>query len=224
MTSRFLSWLSLSLLTVALAAIVLPMVYAIAYSPKVAPTHMFYSPVKQDFVFREHRGHHDFTYATASGETFDRRAFETSLPFIYYKNMDIWGLLPVEIGGQSFDLETIRDARQVFELKSREVEDRHPSVPVYALLNSDPDKAGLSFPEDVFRMMADRMEFVNVDVNRVDPELTERFTAALTAEGFAFPARLVAGKQTILKPSTKGSSLLMPVGRRSMSNGWTTVR
>ncbi len=208
MTSRLLSWLCLAFLTVVLAAILLPAIYAMAFAPRVAPTHLFYSAVKQDFVYREHRGNHDFTYATASGEHFDRKAFEMSLPFIYYKNMELWGLLPIEIDGQSFDMQAIRDARQVFELKAREVADRHPSVPVHALLDSDPGKAGLSFPEDVFRMKPDRMEFLDVDENRVDPALTDRFTEALAAERFAFPARLVAGKQTILKPFDEGVFLV----------------
>lgn len=212
MMARTLSWLCLSLLAVALSAIVLPRLYHLAFAPDVEPTHMFYSPVKRDFVFREHRGDHDFTYASAGGETFDRRDFEKTLPFIYYRNMDLWGLLPITVDGQTFDREAIRDARQVFELKAFEIADRHPSVPVFALLDSDPGQAGLSFPEDVFRMTRDAMEFVNVDINRVDPDLTERFTTALRDQDFAFPARLVAGKQTILKPFDEGVFIVDAAG------------
>lgn len=202
--TRFLSWLALSLLVVALAAIALPRLYHMVFAPDVEPTHMFYSPVEADFVYREHRGHHDFTYASAGGKTFDRQGFEKTLPFIYYRNMDLWGLLPIEIDGIRYDKSSIRDARQVFELKSREITDRHPEIPVYALLDSDPGRAGLSFPEDVFRMTPHAMEFVNVDVNRVDPALTVAFTTALNDAGFTFPAGLVAGKQTILKPFDEG--------------------
>jgi hypothetical protein len=208
MPARVLSWLCLSALIIALSAVALPRLYAMAFAPDIAPTHMFYSPVKRDFVFREHRGGHDFAYASASGETFGRRAFETSLPFIYYRNMALWGLLPVEIDGVLYDEDAIRDARQVFELKAREIAGRSPQIPVYALLDSDPGKAGLSFPEDVFRMTDDAMEFVHVDANRVDPALTGRFTAALEAAGFAFPAKLVAGRQTILKPFDAGVFLV----------------
>ncbi len=210
--SRFLSWAAGALMVTALSAIALPKLYAMVFEPKIAPTHMFYSPVAETFIFREHAGNHDFSYLSAAGDSFDRREFETLLPFIYYKNMDLWGLLPIEIDGRSFDRETIRDARQVFELKAREIVDRQPGIPVYALLNADPGQAGLVFPTDVFRMEEGRMAFLNVDVNRSDPALTESFTGALTEAGFVFPARLVAGRQTILKPFDAGVFLIDATG------------
>jgi len=201
---RILGWLALVLLVTLLAAVALPRLYDLAFAPDVEPTHLFYSPVRTAFVYREHRGNHDFTYADQHGETFDRRTFETQIPFIYYRNMDLWGLLPLTIGGRSFDAAAMRAARQVFELKAAEIADRAPSIPVYPLLESDPGRARLQFPEDVFRMTAERMEFLNVDTSRIDPDLTALFTDALVAEGFTFPARLVAGKPTILKPFDDG--------------------
>lgn len=202
--TRVITWLAHALLVVVALAIALPQIYAMAFAPKITPTYLFYSPVLKAFVYREHHGNHDFVYKSADGQSYDRQAFETLLPFIYYKNMDIWGLLPINIDGQSFDAQTIRNNRQVFELKARDIVDRTPQIPVFALLDSDPGKAGLSFPEDVFRMADRQMEFVNVDVNRVDPNLTVRFTDALEEAGFAFPAQLVAGRQTILKPFDAG--------------------
>ncbi|MBB4266522.1 DUF4857 domain-containing protein [Roseospira visakhapatnamensis] len=202
--SRPLGWLTLALLLTGVSAIALPRLYDLAFAVDVAPTHLFYSPVREAFVFREHRGNHAFTYADEHGETFDRQTFEQQIPFIYYRNMALWGLLPLTLEGRTFDADTIRDARQVFELKAREIADRRPSIAVYPLLESNPGRARLRFPEDVFRMTDNRMEFLNVDVNRVDAALTALFTEALTAEGFAFPARLVAGKPTILKPFDEG--------------------
>ncbi len=202
--TRTLGWLALVLLVTLLAAVAVPRLYALAFAPDVEPTHLFYSPVRKAFVFREHRGGHDFTYADEHGETFDRQTFEQQIPFIYYRNMDLWGLLPLTIDGRTFTKETIRDARQVFELKAREIADRAPGIAVYPLLESNPGRARLRFPEDVFRITDDRMEFLNVDTNRVDPDLTALFTDALLAKGFTFPARRVAGKPTILKPFDAG--------------------
>ena len=196
--------LAMLVLVTVLAAIGLPRLHALVFAVDAAPTHLFYSPVEKAFVFREHRGGHDFTYGDQHGATFDRRAFETRIPFIYYKNMDLWGLLPLTIDGRSFDLQTIRDERQVLELKAREIADRRPGIAVYPLIESNPGRARLRFPEDVFRMTPDAMEFLNVDTNTVDPALTARFTGALLAAGFTFPARLVAGRPTILKPFDDG--------------------
>ena len=53
-------------------------------------------------------------------------------------------------------------------------------------------------------MTDERMEFVNVDINRVDEGLTATYTKALETAGFRSPARLAAGKPTILKPFDEG--------------------
>lgn len=204
--------LSLTLVTVTVLAVALPRLYDLAFAVDAAPTQLFYSPVRKAFVFREHRGDHDFRYADQHGDTFDRRTFETLIPFIYYRNMELWGLMPLEIDGHVFDKPTILAHRQVFELIPDELQDRGPAIPVYPLMESDPEQAGLRFPEDVFRMTGRRMEFLNVDTNQVDEDLTTRFSAALSAEGFQHPARLVAGKPTILKPFDEGYFLVDAAG------------
>ncbi len=206
--TRLMSHLSLSLVMLVVLAVALPQLYHLAFGVQVARTQLFYSPVRKAFVFREHRGDHNFTYADQHGDTFDRKTFETLIPFIYYKNMEIWGLMPLVLEGRSFDKQTIRANRQVIELKPREVGDRRPEIEVYPLLESNPGQARLRFPEDVFHATEDGLEFVNVDNLAREDGLTDRFTGALTAAGFRFPARLVAGKSTILKPFDEGYFLV----------------
>jgi len=129
--------------------------------------------------------------------------FETLIPSIYYKNMDLWGKLPLTIDGQTFDKQDIKKNRQVFELKPYMIADRTPRIRVFPLLESQPGMTRLRFPEDAFRMNH-KMEFVNVDTNSVDEELTGQFTDRLKEAGFRFPAQLVAGKVSILKPFDEG--------------------
>ena len=204
MTAHGVGWAAMATLTALVLAVAGPRLVDLAFAVEAEPTDLFFSPVSESFVFREHRGGHDFVYGDSTGATFDRRTFETRIPFIYYRNMELWGLLPLELQGERFDATAIRANRQVFELKPRELVDRRPSIAVYPLLEANPGRARLRFPEDVFRFTADAMEFVNVDTNRVDPELTARFTAALRYAGFAFPARGVFGRPTILKPFDDG--------------------
>jgi len=196
--------LALILVVVAVCALFLPRLWETAFGEAVAPTHLLYSPVRDAFVFREHHGHHDFVYGDTAGDVFDREAFERSLPFIYHRNMAVWGLLPVEIDGRTFDTDAIRQELRVLQLKPRELQGRSPAIAVHPLLESRPGRARLVFPEDVFRMTADRMEFLNVDTNTVDERLTRLFTEALVEAGFRFPARLIEGKPTILKPYDAG--------------------
>lgn len=206
--TRAVGWLASVLLLTTLSAIALPKLYATVFARDIAPTYLFFSPVAKTFLFREHHGDHNFIHGSADGDLYERRDFEQLLPFMYHRNMELWGLLPLDIDGQTFDRDAIRDALQVFELKAREIADRGPDLPVYALFDAAPGRAGLSFPEDVFRLARSRIEFIAVDVNRIDERLTERFTNALRAAGFVFPARLVAGRQTILKPYDAGVFLV----------------
>lgn len=149
------------------------------------------------FVFREMVGEgHRFVTQDESGKAYDRQTFETLIPFIYYKNMDLWGKLPLTIDGQIFDKQAIKKNRQVFALKPRMIADRSPRVQVFPLLESQPGITRLRFPEDAFRM-TDRMEFINVDTNSVDEGLTKQFSGALKRAGFIFPARLVSGRHHV---------------------------
>jgi hypothetical protein len=212
----------LILLTVLTAAIYLPKLYGKLVYERVRTTHLFYSPVTEGFIYKEKilgepppealakaEDHHAETaYRDEDGRWYSRREFEERLPFIYYKNMDIWGRLPLQINGRTLDKETIQANRQVLELRSGHIQDRRPEAALWPLLESNPGQARLVFPADRFRMTRDAMVFINADTNAVDPELTRRFTEALRAEGFDFPARSVHGKFTVLKPFDEGVFLV----------------
>lgn len=213
-----LAGLGFFLLIIFVLSIYLPMIYGKVFIKKIEKTHLFYSPVSRDFILREQftkpvpgqglkkgMGHHTkIAYQKADKSFITRRDFEKHLPFIYYKNMELWGLLPIEINGQVFDKNTIKKNRRVLELKSRDITDQGPLTPIWPLLESNPVRARLAFPDDRFRMTYDAMEFINADTNKIDKILTEKFTRALTEKGFVFPARSVNGKFTILKPFDEG--------------------
>ena len=165
---------------------------------------LFYSPVKQQFIYRESLGGHRFNYLSEDGQRFDRTGFEEQLPFLYYKNLEKKALLPITIAGRSFDAEAIRSEKQGLEIKSRHLDGHHQQIDLYPLFNNDPNVAIMPFPEDVFRVTGRTMEFINADNNKIDRELTTRFTQALLVEGFTFPATVVGGKTTNLKPFDEG--------------------
>ncbi len=210
------------LLTVCMSAIYLPMIYETIFIDDVEKSHLFYSPVSQDFIYKEKivgpvpeeaKGkavdhHTGLAYRKADGTYVSRQTFEKHLPFIFYKNMEIWGLLPITLSGKTFDKKTIKAGRRVMELKSRDIPDKSPHTPFYPLLESNPGQARLVFPDDRFRMTDDAMVFINADTNTVDAELTDRFTKALKEKGFTFPVRSVNGKFTVLKPFDEGVFLV----------------
>ena len=212
----------LMLLSILIMALYLPMLYGKLFFDPVEKTHLFYSPVTERFIYTEKivgpippealataEDHHvELSYRDQDGTWYTRVAFEKHLPFIYYKNMELWGMLPLMIRGEIFDKKTIKKNRRVLSLKQHDIIGSRPRVPFWPLLESNPGQARLIFPDDRFRMTKDRMVFVNADTNSVDEILTSRFTNALKGEGFRFPARSVNGKFTILKPFDEGVFLV----------------
>ena len=199
-----LSRFALIVLAVVVMSTYLPQLYRMVFDKKMGKTQLFFSPVIKKFVFREMVGEgHRFVTKDETGKDYDRQTFETLIPFIYYKNMDLWGKLPLNIDGRIFDKDTIKKNRQVFELKPRMIADRSPRIQIFPLLESKPGASRLLFPETAFRMTGS-MEFINVDTNKVNKAQTKLFTDALKNAGFVFPACLLAGRVSILKSFDEG--------------------
>nr|WP_320014507.1 DUF4857 domain-containing protein [uncultured Desulfobacter sp.] len=209
------------ILVILVSAVYLPILYDKLFIDDVEKTHLFFSPVSQNFILKEKivgkvpeaaKGfafdHHSNLAYMKAGTYVPRKIFERHLPFIYYKNMEILGVLPITLSGQAFDKKTIKAQRRVLELKARNLAERYPEVPFYPLLESNPGQARLVFPENRFRMTDSHMEFINADANVVDTGLTDMYTHALKKKGFVFPARSVNGKFTVLKPFDEGVFLV----------------
>jgi len=201
-------------LAVMVMAIFVPMFSDMVFGERPMKTQLFYSPVKEDFVWRDkmpkgmeanpqEKHHVQFLITDKDGNKYKRQDFEKLLPFIYYKNMELWGMLPLELKGESFDKETIKANRQVVELKPENLPGNTPGDKIYPLIESVPDGVRLVLPDDRFRM-GDRMEFVNADTNSVDEALSSEYTDALKKSGFLFPGSFIGGKSSILKPFDEG--------------------
>jgi len=211
----------LAALLVGLLAVHLPALAAALFEPAPESVHLLHSPVLDAFVWKEkvavvppeaaakNEDHHqDFVYRDEHGTYYSRVEFERLLPFIYYKNMELWGLLPIALHGRSFDAGSIRDDRRVMELPAAGLRARGPDRALVPLLESASDAARLVFPEDRYRLAPDGLQFINADTNQEDQDLSREFTQALRRAGFVFPARLTAGRHTILKPYDAGHMLV----------------
>lgn len=182
----------------------LPAGFEKVFSHEVGNPLLFYSPLEKQFIYRESLGSHQFNYLSEENTRFDRAGFEKLLPFLYYKNFEKRNMLPIVIDGQSFDVKAIKAEKQGLDIRSRHLLGHHPQIELYPLFNNDPNVAIMPFPEDVFRITDRAMEFVNADFNKVDDSLTQLFTSALQEQGFVFPATVIGGKTTNLKPFDEG--------------------
>ncbi len=173
---------------------------------------LFYSPVLERFIYQESLGGHQFEYRDEDGTSYSRQEFEERLPFLYFRNLERRNLLPVVLQGRSFDAETIARDRQALEIRARHLRGHTPQIQLYPLFNNDPEVAMMPFPVEVFRFTHQAMEFIDADHNRIVPGLTDLFTRALKEKGFVFPATVIGGKPTNLKPFDDGYFIRDSVG------------
>ena len=204
----------------------LPALYDMALVKPIARTHIFYSPTLERFIYTEQirghdeqaaaksEGHHaDIVYKDEDGTYYDRLAFEEALPFIYFRNMEMRGLLPLHLEGKVLDRKAIEKARRVLELRAGDIDGQRPPRELLPLIEAEPGQAALLYPVDRFRLTDSRLEFVNADTNAVDEELSVLFSDALSARGFRFPAVHAGGNFTTFKPYEGGIFLVDVEGK-----------
>lgn len=219
--NRTLPMCCLTILSILVLAWVLPLLYDTALLKSLDRTHYFYSPVLKKFIYTEQThasdpqaaqkadGHHaDIVYKDEDGNYHDRLAFEAALPFIYFRNMEMRGLLPLQLDGNTLQRADIERARRVLELPARHLDGKRPPRGYLPLIEARPGQVALLYPADRFCLTEKVMRFLNADTMRIDPELTRRFTAALREAGFSFPARHVGGNFTTFKPHEGGIYLV----------------
>ncbi len=204
----------------------LPTFYDLLFTKTVAKTHMFYSPVQNTMVYTEQilardlkaeekseTHHSDVVYKNENNEYFTRNEFEAIIPFIYFRNMEMRGLLPMELHGQSFDRASIEKERRVFEMPARLLDNNMYQEKIYPLLEANPGQVALVLPADRIRFSDTQLEMVDSDLNSVDPKRTEEYTKALTDKGFEFPIQGLWGNFNTFKPYEAGVFILDSKGK-----------
>lgn len=167
--------------------------------------YIFYSNIVKDFVYQKNFGDHRFEYGIKDKKTFDRITYESYLPFVYWRNLDIQGKLPLNIDEVKFDKKTIKNSRLGFSynpnmLKKLEVE-------LYPLLNPQSDRGMIKFPEEMFSITRKSAFIYDYDNGIVDT-LTKQLNNKLVKNNFTYPATHIWGKPTNMKPYDKGYLVL----------------
>ena len=167
--------------------------------------YIFYSNIADEFVYQKNFGDHRFEYGIKDKKVFNKDQYESYLPFVYWRNLDIQNKLPVVIDGKKFDKDLIKMSRLGFSyapefLKKNELE-------LYPLLNPQSKKGMIKFPEEMFTVNNKGFLIYDFD-NGLNSDLSTKATIALKEEGFMFPARNIWGKPTNMKPYDKGYLIL----------------
>ncbi len=221
-----LAGLCMYALSICFFAWAFPMFYSVLFVKEVDKTHMFYSPVDNNMVYTEQilerdvkaeeksENHHsDVVYKNEKGEYFTRNEFEAKIPFIYYRNMELRKLLPMELHGKSFDSASIQKERRVLEVPARLLDENVYKEKIYPLIDANPGQVALVLPADRIRFTQDEFQFIDSDLNSVDAKQTAIYTKALLDKGFTFPAKGVWGNFSTFKPYEGGVFVVDGAGK-----------
>ena len=199
-----LSRYAILIISISVMGVYMPRFYWKVFGTSPWKTILLYSSPYKKFVYKEMKIMHRFQYGDETGKTFDRKGFEDALPFLYWKNLDKLGKLPITINNKTYDEDLIKKSRQSFKLMPRMFPDNRPQIKIYPMFDTKKEVALPKFPKEMFRITESRMEFLIASSNIIDKHLSNIFTNALKSEGFIFPARLIAGKTTSMKPFDEG--------------------
>lgn len=167
--------------------------------------YIFYSPILKDFVYQKNFGDHQFIYGVKDKREFDREEYESYLPFVYWRNLDIQKKLPIVIGDKEFDRDKIRKSRLSLSYSPALLQDIE--LKFYPFLNPDSSIGMIRFPEHMIQFNSLHVKAYNYD-DGYNPVLSKEINDLFEKEGVTMPIVRVWGKATNMKPYDLGYLLL----------------
>ncbi len=184
---------------------------------------VYYSSLLKEFCFTEFDGRKDSRH-DASGRIYTREQFDSIMPLLNYRQLLSNGIMPDSIDGIAIDPRTLRTKQVVFRYGPRDLQT--PSYGLYIMYESLSGRVNLESPGDVFRLK-DKIEFIDIQTNKVNQKKSDQFQEALEKNGFQFPAQWTSGNLNIRKPYDEGYFSLDAAGKLyhiKMINGRPYVR
>ncbi len=183
--------------------------YKDKYKHEFNKYYIFYSPILKEFVYQKNFGEHQFEYGIKDKKIFDMDTYKSYLPFVYWRDLDIQGKLPLIIDGKSYDKKKIKESRLSFSynpdlLKKQEVQ-------IYPLLNPQSNIGMIKFPEEMISFANETIYFYDFnheesghDEKDKHEHLVDQFIKLPLRREITFPVKNVWGKATNMKPFDLG--------------------
>lgn len=189
-------FLSVSLLVLALW--VLPWLYRLITLESYSTPFTLYSCTLHDFASLDRGEGKGFQFIDTRGNVHGDEA----QPMFYASVLASRGALPDSIEGRKITLEEIEHNAVVATADPKDF--NRTLSPVYLLMESIPLRLELQDPEDALVSRAKSIDVIEMASNDLRAEKTALLNAALREQGFAYPARLFAGKPSHRKAYDEG--------------------
>lgn len=187
----------LGLSGLAVAAWLLPALYELATIRPEGTPFTLYSPVVHDFTAMA-ESDRELRFTDRKGRVYG----DTVQPLFYASLLASKGTLPDSLDGVALSLEEIE---RHFVIASSDPADVNLTLPpVWPLMESTPLRLELREPTEAMVSRRDRIDIYDMNGNALEEAKTQQLRCALAACGFAYPARLFAGRPTDRKDYDEG--------------------
>ncbi|RIH65583.1 DUF4857 domain-containing protein [Mariniphaga sediminis] len=179
---------------------VIPTIYRTLFKVPGQYPSIYYSLLKDEFFTSTYDYELSIqTIKNSKGEVIPEDEFHKACPIENSFFLIKKGEFPDSISGMKIDVEKFRPESDYASIRSSFM-----SMPSYRLFPLMDSKTALRFPHDVCRIGKKRVEFILAETNKVDEEKSEIFTRIFNNENFNYPAKLMAGIPTVMKPYDNG--------------------
>lgn len=167
--------------------------------------YIFYSDILDEFVYQKNFGEHRFEYGIKDKKTFSQKEYESYLPFVYYRDLEIQKKLPIQIKDIFYDANEIKNSKLGFEYNYKMLKKKQ--VELYPLFNPQSNIGMIKFPEEVFGIFKDGAKVYDFDNDYLKTK-SEELNEKLKELNFSYPAKNIWGKTTNIKPFDLGYLIL----------------
>jgi hypothetical protein len=201
MKNNLILKLILSLVIIFIASIYLPEIYWKTFPHRYYLPRVVYSPILNDILITKG----DFKKSTIvdlKGKRYSSKEYEMLVPQTAFAQLVFLGKLPDTVNGVAFTVPELR--KNLFRTMFEPAKIDAFKLLMHPLIESKPNRASLSFPNEFFSLTGKRMKIVDSRTNLIDEELSDIFTSELLDKEFTFPAKELFGNPTTRKPFDEG--------------------
>ncbi|MDP2302779.1 MAG: DUF4857 domain-containing protein [Ignavibacteria bacterium] len=193
--------LILSLVIIFIASIYLPEIFWKTFPQRYYLPRIVYSPILDDILIIKG----DFKESMVvdlKGNSYNTREYEALVPQTAFTQLLFLGKLPDTVKGVAFTASELR--KNLYRTGVEPAKIDAFKLLMHPLIESKPNRASLSFPNEFFSITEKRMKIVDCRTNIVNEEMSDLFTSELMDKDFTFPAKELFGNPTTRKPFDEG--------------------
>ena len=196
----------LILTTIFTLSFYLPSLYRRTVEKRPLKTMIYFSEVSRDFVIARETvdsasQQGSMLYYDGRNNLLSETEYMQLLPFNNRRKLKLMGIMPDSLNGVELTTDILKNVK-----RSMLIADRSFTYQIDPLFESEPERLGVTLPDDLFRIRKNGIEFIDCETGEIRKEKSERFEEAMRATGFEAPASGIYGIPSVIKRWDSGSS------------------